>query len=117
MSAPHYVYRCYDAEDRLLYIGCTENLEQRMRVHDWDTPNRASFELMRRMVRCEYEEHPDRESDLRAEREAIMAEAPMLNTHHNLGRGMRALPPVERTSNPEAAAGLRMLADRFGSVS
>lgn len=29
----HYVYRVYDADERLIYIGCTENLAGRLRAH------------------------------------------------------------------------------------
>lgn len=93
----HYVYRCYDSEGRLLYIGCTQDLAARMAVHECDIDNPASRELMPRLHRVEYVEYPDRESALAAEREAIELEAPLLNTHHNGGRGMRDLPPVERT--------------------
>jgi predicted GIY-YIG superfamily endonuclease len=90
------VYRCYDSEGRLLYIGCTQDLDARMMVHECDGDSPASVELMRRIDLLEYEEFPDRAAGLKAEREAIAAEAPLLNTHHNLGRGMKNLPPVER---------------------
>lgn len=97
----HVVYRCYDSADRLLYIGCTQDFVARMQVHECSPHNPASFELMRRLDRVECEEYPDRATARQAEREAIMAEAPMLNIHHNLGRGMRDLPPVERPHVPE----------------
>lgn len=29
----HYVYRAYDSNDRLLYVGCTINIEKRMAEH------------------------------------------------------------------------------------
>lgn len=34
MSA-HYVYRVYDSESRLIYVGCTGNLPQRLQVHGY----------------------------------------------------------------------------------
>lgn len=92
----HYVYRCYDADGRLLYIGCTQDLAARMAIHECDSDNPASAELVKRIAVLEYEEYPDRTSGLEAERNAIRDEAPLLNTHHNLGRQMRNLPPVER---------------------
>lgn len=94
MSA-HVVYRCYDADNRLLYIGCTQDLTARMQVHECDSTNPASVELIKRLDLVEYEEYPDRATARQAEREAITAEAPLLNTHHNLGRGRRDLAPVE----------------------
>lgn len=92
----HVVYRCYDAADRLLYIGCTQDLAARMAVHQCDSPNRASRELVARLGRLDYEEYPNRASALAAERAAIADEAPLLNTHHNLGRRVRSLPAAER---------------------
>lgn len=32
------VYRVYDANDRLLYIGCTSGLKQRLEKHKYATP-------------------------------------------------------------------------------
>lgn len=29
----HFVYRCYDADDRCVYVGCTKNLKRRMSEH------------------------------------------------------------------------------------
>lgn len=30
---PHYVYRCFDASGRLIYVGCTVNPVARLRAH------------------------------------------------------------------------------------
>lgn len=30
---PHFVYRCFDADGRLLYVGLTKNPEQRLAGH------------------------------------------------------------------------------------
>lgn len=32
-NVPHYVYVCYDAEDWVLYIGCSKDPAQRIRQH------------------------------------------------------------------------------------
>lgn len=98
VDGEHVVYRCYDTERRLLYVGCTHDLTARMMVHECDSKNPASVELMRRIDLLEYQTYPDRATALAAEKAAIQAEAPLLNTHHNLGRGMRHLPPVARRS-------------------
>jgi predicted GIY-YIG superfamily endonuclease len=78
----HYVYRCYDADDRLLYIGCTEDLVSRFAVHASSWSNPVSGTLNLRMVRHTVEEFPDKASGRKAEREAIYNEAPLLNLHH-----------------------------------
>lgn len=75
---PHFVYRCYDAADRLLYIGCTVGVEARMSAHD-----RQGSRWFPEMARYTTEEHPGRDAALAAEREAIRIESPMFNVHAN----------------------------------
>lgn len=31
----HVVYRAFDADDRLLYVGCTNNIDKRIAAHRW----------------------------------------------------------------------------------
>jgi predicted GIY-YIG superfamily endonuclease len=72
---PTVVYRCYDAEGTLLYVGLSNNLVGRIAKHkrrDW-WPDVASLETV---------EYPDRESAQYAERDAIHHEKPV----HNLVR-------------------------------
>lgn len=40
MSDTHWVYRCYGADDRLLYVGCTRDIGARFAVHhaSWGNP-------------------------------------------------------------------------------
>lgn len=86
---PHWLYRCYDAEGRLLYIGCTMDVANRMYLHRCGYSNPASAFLNRHMTRYEVEgPFVGRLSGHKAEREAIGAEAPLLNLHHNKGRGL-----------------------------
>lgn len=87
----HYLYRCYDADGRLLYIGCTQDIGARMQVHASSWQNPVSAYLNLRMTRFEAEEKPyaGKVAGRKAEREAIAAEAPLLNQHHNKGRGLR----------------------------
>lgn len=79
----HRVYRCFNAADQLIYIGCTSTtVELRMQRHRHGNP--AVFEGT---VRWTTEEHPDLASARRAEAYAIYDEAPLLNRCHNARRG------------------------------
>jgi predicted GIY-YIG superfamily endonuclease len=82
MNVPHYVYRCYDAADRLLYIGCTQDMGGRMAVHASSWQNPASAALNLRMARHTVEEFPSKDAARAAERAAIFNEAPLFNLHH-----------------------------------
>lgn len=75
MSKPHRVYRCYDADDTLIYVGATcLTLDKRMAVHAKKNP-----EVVRQSARVEVTEYPDRDSALEAESRAIDTEHPTLN--------------------------------------
>jgi predicted GIY-YIG superfamily endonuclease len=78
---PHVVYRCYDAQDRLLYIGHTYRTNTRFHTHRSSTKP-ASIALCLAMVRHTEVEHPTKAEAAEAERRAIWTEAPLLNTHH-----------------------------------
>lgn len=78
----HYVYRCYDAADRLLYIGCTSDMGSRMAVHYASGHNPASRVLIYRMVRHDVVEYANEAEAKQAERDAIYAEEPLANLHH-----------------------------------
>lgn len=81
MSAqPHYLYRCYDARGRLLYIGCTSNPRRRMQSHKASTAV-ASVLLSAYMFGWEVaaDVYPTRDAGLEAEAEAIAAERPLFN--------------------------------------
>lgn len=80
------VYRCYDAADRLLYIGCTENISARMAVHGSSWGNPVSAALNRRMTRRTDTEIIGKTAARAAERRAIYEEAPLLNQHHQKER-------------------------------
>lgn len=72
-SQPHYVYRCYDAEDRLIYVGCTVDPATRIANH------RAAAWWGTQIVRVRHTVFPDREHALRMERTAIGEEQPRWN--------------------------------------
>lgn len=70
-SSGFHLYRLWDANDRLLYVGVSTNLSARLRVHRkrWgDLIDHATWEA-----------HPDERAMLDAERQAITDEDPALN--------------------------------------
>jgi excinuclease UvrABC nuclease subunit len=75
----HIVYRCYDAQDHLLYVGCTYDVYQRMSVHRITPRSQQWLPLLTRIERTAY---PTRPAALAAERHAIETERPQFNIHH-----------------------------------
>jgi predicted GIY-YIG superfamily endonuclease len=67
------VYRAYDAEETLLYVGCTDKPQRRRRQHE------SKSEWYRDAVRWTFEEYQTREAGLAAESAAIVAEHPIYN--------------------------------------
>lgn len=98
----HYVYRIFDADNALLYIGATSDVHARIVFHQrpWYGQSKASNEMFGRIDRWTSEAHPSKEAALAAERAAIHAEAPLLNRLHNEGRHV-TLPPVEVEDHSE----------------
>lgn len=76
---PHYVYRLYDLEDRLLYIGATYSVKLRMEHHRYQTP------WFSEVARVEAETFPTRRDAFTAEARAIYAESPLYNVRHKPG--------------------------------
>jgi hypothetical protein len=70
----HYVYRCFDAAGRLLYVGCSINPDDRLKEHryfrTWWTD---------RIARIDLEGFPDQAAGLAAEKNAIQIEHPIHN--------------------------------------
>lgn len=69
----HFVYRLYDAQDRLLYIGVTGNPKKRMQQHARE--KKWWGEVSRTAVQC----FDTREESEAAEAEAIASEGPVYN--------------------------------------
>lgn len=73
---PHAVYRLWSKDGRLLYVGCSLYLLQRMKEHSktkaWGMD----------IARANFEWFPNQQSALEAERRAIAAERPEWNVHH-----------------------------------
>ena len=81
---PHAVYRIFDKDGTLLYVGCSSRLLSRLYTHslkEWGT----------RMARIELEWYDDKAHAAVAEARAILDERPLLNgTEHppeRLGAG------------------------------
>lgn len=80
VHADHFLYRCYDADGRLLYIGCASNVARRISAHLNDHRNKASRWLQVSMARYEVEgPFAGRDAGRRAEAAAIQAEQPLFN--------------------------------------
>ena len=78
------VYRIYDADSRLIYIGATKNLKQRLENH------RSVSWWNSLTARVEVESYPDVKSALTAEAAAISTERPAFNLTHT---GSYTVPP------------------------
>lgn len=95
MSGPHYLYRCFDEDGRLLYIGCTSNVEKRMSVHRSNRRQKASRWLRVCMDRYEVDgPFLSLEAARGAERDAIAAERPLFNLDLRQTPGWQLCPAV-----------------------
>jgi len=81
----HVLYRFFDAEGNLLYIGQTAGIGTRFASHGRKKHWWAS------VVRIDVEHFPDRESVMAAERAAIESEGPLHNIN---GRRPSSIPKV-----------------------
>lgn len=75
-ESPHYVYRHYNDDGVLLYVGCTYDPRTRRAGHkqsSWWFPQRATTRLT---------VYPNRLHALRVEREVIGSEHPLWNVRH-----------------------------------
>jgi hypothetical protein len=79
---PHHLYRCYDADGVLLYIGCTSDVEKRMASHRRGNGIGPSRWLAAHMARYEVDadRYPNRYAGQDAEAAAIFTEQPVFNT-------------------------------------
>lgn len=70
------VYRAYDGDGRLLYVGMTDDLEVRFKTHE-----RESGHWVHDMRRLAVEHYPTRQQARAAELTAIKTERPLWNIH------------------------------------
>jgi predicted GIY-YIG superfamily endonuclease len=86
----YFIYRIFDKEDQLLYIGYSTQPENRIGLHSaLSSQSPTSWEISRRMARYSIEEFKTKELARAAERRAIEEEAPLLNHQHNPKRFVR----------------------------
>lgn len=74
IPGPHYVYECYDATGRLMYVGCSKNVPARLKSHSqtqWWWP---TFAKARAWV------YPTQEIALAEEKRRIVELHPRWNT-------------------------------------
>lgn len=104
-DGPTELYRLYDADDQLLYIGITCNKAAR-----WDR-HRSRSPWWKLVARKDLTSYPDRSAALTAEREAILAENPI---HNIVGHPQRLSRHVRVALTEERAGKLRALAEDRG---
>lgn len=73
-----YLYRAYGPHDQLLYVGISGNWSERLHAHE------RTSEWMELAEWVKLERYSTREQVEKAEREAILTEAPVFNKMHNL---------------------------------
>lgn len=88
LNRPHFLYRCFDAEGTLLYVGVTQDVEGRMfhHLHLCNAGKQPNDTLRRHMVRHSSEPFATKVEARAAERRAILNEGPLLNRQHNPSR-------------------------------
>jgi hypothetical protein len=87
----HHVYRCYDREGQLLYVGCARDVEDRMYHHmqPCNMGKQPNGTLQRHLARWTSEAFPTKLAARAAERVAIAEGRPLLNKQHNPSRFRR----------------------------
>lgn len=71
----HYVYRVYDRDGRLIYVGCTRNLVQRLQMHHYGYTAWWNGQAAKTVAKV----FQSKRSALDAEMAAIKAERPRWN--------------------------------------
>ena len=74
-----HLYRHYDADGRLLYVGITKDLEHRTAAHG----KASSWTDFVDVARSKFTKFPSRKKAKAAEKDAIRAELPLFNVSHN----------------------------------
>ena len=98
----HFLYRWFDAEGRLLYVGITNDASRRVAEHV------ASKPWIGQAAQMTLTHYPDRAAVLAAEKEAIRMEQPAYNIVHNGGVNRAARRRALAPAIPAAPLGARM---------
>lgn len=85
LAVPHYLYRCFDADGHLLYVGVARDIAARMfhHLHLCNAGKQPNGTLRRHMADYTVERFSTKVEARAAERAAIHIEAPLLNKQHN----------------------------------
>lgn len=81
---PTDLYRHFDADGRLLYVGISLSTAARLTQH------RATSHWFHKIARVEIEKHPSRHTALKAEKQAILNERPICNLLFNEAASRKA---------------------------
>ena len=103
----HWVYRMYDAEGRLLYVGMTVNQKKRIQV--WRSVGRAAGHWWPQVADIQWEFHPDKGAAAAAERTAIQTESPLHNINGRLHPRVASSPGVSEADRQRIERANRML--------
>lgn len=83
-ASPHSVYRIYDANNVLLYVGVAHDVIHRIYMHEAAAHTSwASTQMVGRIARHTSTEYPTKLAARAAERRAIYTEVPLFNRQHN----------------------------------
>lgn len=110
MSAA-YVYRLFDADDRLLYIGCTDNVSRRVNQHISGGTGGGQA-----VTRYTVDIHPDRETALDAEGAAIYAESPIHNIQRQAPREFSLIGGTFKMMRKAHGVSITELAEKIGTT-
>lgn len=78
---PHWVYKTYDTDGALLYIGCTRNPESRF--YAWfNEAKRGNCSWPHDAVKIVWQRYADYSTAVAAEKAAIETERPIYNVQH-----------------------------------
>jgi predicted GIY-YIG superfamily endonuclease len=100
---PTSVYRLFDADDRLLYVGCSEYWNLRINAH------RRDKDWFPTVTRTTVERFPTREEALAAELAAIRTEAPIHNVRGKV-QEKQPMTTLELQVKPEFRLRLKLAA-------
>lgn len=92
-SAHTTLYRLYDSDDNLLYVGIAGNPGRRFEQHHDEKP------WWSEVARTDLQHYDERAAALIAEQAAIVAEKPLHNVVHNRGYRRRSPEPAHRPTS------------------
>lgn len=102
------VYRLFDDDDTLLYVGCSCEPDRRVRADHLFKPWGQDVAYVTRAW------YVDRFAALRQEARAIVEESPIYNVRRTPPERIRKLEPVPAAASPDSGLSLRQVAEEVG---